>query len=503
MHIELDERTRTLLTAAARYFDAHNVPAWATGGFLRDSLLEREPRDIDVTIAGDPLDLGPALARELDAHFVVLDRDRRHTRLVLRGDTAIHLDLTPLRAADIEADLHLRDYTIDALATTLAEAATGDITLIDPTGGKSDLDAGLVRVIAEQRLLDDPLRLLRGPRIAAQLNFEIEEATVDLIHQHAALIATPALERQREELMRIFATDTAGRGLHLLDDLALLPHVLPEMEITRGIEQPKEHYYDVLGHSFAAVSCLDFLLGDEEPPNAVAAQLWNELWSQLEWCEGLPEYLREEVAPGTPRRALLKFCAFLHDIGKPETKSFQEDGRMRFFGHHNVGAEIATKAMRRLRFSSREIAIVRAMIQAHLRPVQLGEHGAPTSKAIYKFFRDTGEAGIETLLLSLGDHLGSVGPRVNIEGFQRHVAVISHILHERFEGNVITTPTKLISGEEIMAAFDLTPGPLVGRLLEAVREAQAIGDVTDADGALALARSRLETERQAVEAGAA
>ena len=147
------------------------------------------------------------------------------------------------------------------------------------------------------------------------------------------------------------------------------------MEVTRGVEQPKEHHYDVLGHSLAAVGALDMLLGEQRPAASPARQLWDEVWGALEWCTGLREYFREEIVPGTPRRALLKLCGLLHDIGKPETKSIEAGGRMRFFGHSDAGARIAGGLMRRLRFSSRETAMVEAMIDAHLRPVQLGDAG--------------------------------------------------------------------------------------------------------------------------------
>lgn len=500
MRIELDAPTEVLVSTAASYFSDRSVDAWATGGFLRDSLLGLDAHDVDVTIGGDPLTLGRHLAQQLDAHFVVLDASRQHVRLVLKS-APLHVDLTPLRASDIGADLRLRDYTIDALAAPLAEVAAGEIELMDPTNGQADLKDGVVRVIAEQALLDDPLRLLRGPRIATQLGFEIEGGTADLICKHAALVTTPAAERQRDELMRIFSTDAAKPGLHLLDELGLLTRLVPEIEETRGCEQPKEHHFDVLGHLFAAVGCLDFLLGDEPPDNAVAAQLWHELWSELEWCEGLSQYFNEELALGTDRRALLKFCAFLHDIAKPQTKSFEDDGRMRFFGHSETGAEMAAVIMRRLRFSARETKAVQAMIAAHLRPVQLGQQGRPSSRAIYKYFRDTGEAGIDTLFLSLADHLATVGPRVSIDGFKRHVAHISYILEQRFGEEAITSPPKLIDGDELMAELSLSPGPLLGRLLEAIREAQAVGEVTEHDGALALARARLEIEREAVESG--
>jgi hypothetical protein len=148
--------------------------------------------------------------------------------------------------------------------------------------------------------------------------------------------------------------------------------------------------------------------------------------------------------------------------------------------------------MRRLRFSSREVKFVRAMIEAHLRPLQMAQQGAPTRKAIYRFFRDTEGVGIDTLFLSLADHLGTVGPRVNPDGWRAHVALVSYVIQKRFADPAIVEPSKLIAGEAIMDALGVPPGPLLGELLEAIREAQATGEVTTVDEALALARRRIE-----------
>ena len=169
---------------------------------------------------------------------------------------------------------------------------------------------------------------------------------------------------------------------------------------------------------------------------------------------------------------------------------------MRFFGHSDTGAEIADRLMRRLRFSGREREIVVRMIEAHLRPVQMAQDRAPTKRAVYRYFRATGEAGVDTLFLSLADHLGTVGPNVSREGFRAHVAVVSHILHLRLMDEGVTSPAKLVSGHDLMRELGLEPGALLGALLEAVREAQAAGEVSTPAEALALARQRLaETGR--------
>jgi putative nucleotidyltransferase with HDIG domain len=484
---------RTLLGEIASFCDANGVAAYATGGFLRDALLGVLIHDIDLTVAGDPLAMGPLLAGVLGGTYFPLREERGQARILLGGGR--HIDLMPLRAPDIAADLGLRDYTVDALGASLRDLAGGEAQIIDPTGGFADLRARVVRMTAETALVDDPLRLLRGSRIATQLEFQIEPATAEAIRRNAARLPEAAVERQRDELIRIFSTEHAADGIRLLDRLGLFARVLPEMEVTRGVEQPKEHHYDVLGHSLAAVAALDMLLSETRPAGSPDAELWGALWGALDWCTGLRDHFREEIVPGTPRRALLKLCGLLHDIGKPETKSIEAGGRMRFFGHSDAGARLAGRLMRRLRFSSRETAMVEAMIDAHLRPVQLGEQGAPSKRAIYRFFRDTADAGIETLFLSLADHLATVGPNVSAEGFRWHVALTAYILHLRLDDETTLSPPRLVDGDDLMAALGIGPSAVIGQLLEAVREAQAAGEIETREEALSLARARLAESR--------
>ena len=475
-----------------RFFRAWGVEAYATGGFLRDALLGLAVHDIDISLAADPLVIGRRLADGLSGHYFALAEERQMARVLLPAP-GLHIDLLPL-TAPIEEDLRRRDYTIDAMAAPLAALAEGSLQLIDPTGGLADLRAGIVRATSEQALVDDPVRLLRGVRIATQLDFEIEPETFEMLRRRAALVSACAAERQRDELMRMLTTPRAGRGLQLMEDAGLLQAVLPETSVMRGVQQPKEHHWDVFGHARATVEALDILLAEAEPDEPSARHVWRELWSALVWWTGARGYLAEEIVMGTPRSAVLKLTGLLHDIGKPQTKSLDETGRIRFFGHGDVGAEIAVRLLQRLRFSAREVAMVRAMIEAHLRPLQMAQQGAPTRKAVYRFFRDTGEAGIDTLLLSLADHLGTVGPRLDMDGWQRHVALVNYIILTRFQEAEVVTPPRLLRGDELMAALGLSPGPVVGELLEMIREAQAEGEVTTPEEAIALAREHLRRQ---------
>ena len=488
--LTISDSTRELLADIVGFFAGRGVEVYIAGGFVRDALLGRDSHDIDLSFAGDPLEVGPALADAFGGHYFPL-AEEQHVARVLLPERQVHLDLMPLWA-EIEADLAERDYTIDAMAAPLDEAASGRAAVIDPTGGRADLERRLVRVVREDAFKHDPLRPLRGARLAVELGFSVEPGTAQLIRQYAAQLPSAAAERQRDELMRIMATGRAGEGLRLLDELGLLERLLPEVTETRGVEQPKEHYWDVFGHSLEAVRNLDVLLGEEEPRDRHWRALWRELWGQLAWWGDARAYFREELLAERPRASVLKLAGLLHDIAKPETKTFDETGRMRFFGHADVGARKCGRILRRLRFSAREVALVQTMVKAHLRPVQMGQQGPPTRRALYRYFRACGDAAIPTLFLSLADHLGTVGTRVSAAGWRQHVALVNYILTKRFQEEETISPPKLLGGDELMAELKLSPGPAVGRLIEALREAQAAGEISTREEALALARSRVE-----------
>lgn len=180
---------------------------------------------------------------------------------------------------------------------------------------------------------------------------------------------------------------------------------------------------------------------------------------------------------------MLKLTALLHDVAKPQTKII-EDGHARFFGHQEQGAAIAGAVLERLRFSNKEIQLVELLIKYHLRPTQMTNEGLPTNRAVYRFFRDIGEAGIDVLFLSLADHLAARGAALDEADWRGHAKITAYVLQKHFEETVITAPPKIIDGKDVMESLGLQAGPAVGELLEAVKEAQAAGEITDKAQAL-------------------
>jgi putative nucleotidyltransferase with HDIG domain len=478
---------KTLLGRIDRMARDAGIDAYVVGGSVRDALLGRPMRDLDLAVSGDALAFARRLADALAGHFVTLDDENAVARVVLDEAAVTSIDVAQLQG-DLEADLRRRDLTIDALAVRLGAGA-----VIDVSGGLDDLAAHRVRSNGARVFDNDPLRLLRSPRIAAELGFDIEPATADAIRERAQRVLEAAPERRRDELARIFALDAAGPALRLLDDLRLLEVLLPEVTAGRDVSQPSGfHSHDVFGHAIAAVDAMDVLLAVLHSDSSVV-WMWDTLWTTFEWYAGcLRTYIDGEVSEGRSRGALLKLAALLHDVGKPQTRTVDADGRIRFLGHADAGAAMASTLMRGMRFSSGEAHFVATLVREHLRPVQLAQIGeAPTARALYRFHRDTGEALEGVILVSLADGAAAAGDRLTREGWARQVAYMnSLIVRLQGEGGIVGAP-RLLTGHDIMSAFGITEGPRIGRLLEAVREAQAAGDVHDRDGAQTVVRAQL------------
>jgi putative nucleotidyltransferase with HDIG domain len=201
----------------------------------------------------------------------------------------------------------------------------------------------------------------------------------------------------------------------------------------------------------------------------------------------LVAHLSVPTSDARDRRFILKLAALLHDVGKPQTCTVGDDGRVHFFGHESAGAELAAERLRALRFANDEVARVQAIVTHHLRPLHLTQAKGPTRRAIYRFFKATGDAGVEVGLLALADMLATWGPELPSQRWLCLLDVVVTLLSAYLDRSGTVTPSPLITGHELMAALTLSPGPEVGRLLEAIREAQAAGEVESREAALALA----------------
>ncbi len=514
MSITADNAASVALHKIADILENRGLQGYIVGGFLRDRLLGRSTNDIDIAVRGD----APAVAREvavaIGGTFVLLDDVNQIARVVVAEEG--HGDQDSSRAewyfdfsafsGDVESDLARRDFTINAMALELslpaAERSQDDLihaigsgvpdleqlrsALIDPFGGQEDLRRRIVRRVGDRVFEVDPVRLLRAVRLAGELDFTIEPETERLIRLHSEAITSVAGERIREELLHLLRLPRSSRHLGHMDELGLLTVLIPELAEARGVEQPTTHYWDVFQHSLQTVAALEFLLRGGEWQYGT-----RDMLESAPWSETIDRHLSRRLSSGSSHGVLLKLAALLHDVAKPVTKTMDDTGRARFIGHTRVGAAVVVDILARLRFSNREIGLVETMVYNHLRPVQMTNGDLPSQRAIYRYFRDTGDSGVDILLLALADYLASRGPLASPDDWRQHCRLMNYILTEGEMQKAKMEPVKLIDGHDIMREFGFGPGPRVGELLAVVHEAQASGEVGSREEALALVKDEL------------
>lgn len=476
-----------LLAAANRLFAQKGAAAYLVGGAVRDAMLGIVTRDVDVAVAASPHALGGELADSVGGRFVSLDSKRDVARVVIAADGALaHLDISAL-ADGIEDDLARRDFTVNAMAVELSSALGGVWRVVDPLGGERDLRAGVIRAASDSAFASDPVRLLRAVRLRAETGLRVDAPTQALIRRDAALISRTSPERAREELLRTLAAPRAGLWVRTMDALGLLSALFPELDEARGVSQPKEHVYDVFGHLLAAVDYADQMLRDDFDDPLAARETPR--------FEGMDAYFARHLSDAHSRGTFLKLAALLHDVAKPRTKTVEASGRVRFFRHSEVGEEMAGDAMRRLRMGGRAVRHVETMVRHHLRPRQLSNGDkAPTARAIHRYYRDLGDAALDTLCLNMADFLAARGHLLAPPEMERQARTIGRILRvgpQKAEPKA--RKSGLLTGHDIMNELRLSPGPAVGGLLRAVAEAEAGGEIASREQALALAKTHLQT----------
>jgi putative nucleotidyltransferase with HDIG domain len=301
------------------------------------------------------------------------------------------------------------------------------------------------------------------------LGMSVHPDTISLVRRDAELLSRGAAERNREEFLKILSLDNASQIIIELDDLGLLTALVPELAAARGCTQSPPHTFDVLKHSIQTVKEIEF-----EQRADYADIAGGKFASELK------AHFESDIASEHSRRVILRLSGLFHDIGKPATRTVESDGRIRFIGHEDLGADISEAILRRLRFSNAEIELVRAAVKHHLRPLQLSQHSPISNRAIYRFFRDTGVTGLDVCVHAWADQQAkSEGKDAAIDG------TLEELFSAFFDSHRETiTPAKLVDGRDIMSALHLPPGRRVGEILNAVKEAQVEGEIRDRAQAL-------------------
>jgi poly(A) polymerase len=460
---------RSAPVALAR--DALGSAHWLVGGTVRDALLGRPIVDLDVVVPEDARAAAKTLADATGGHAFELSEEFGGWRVVTPERTW-QADITPLRAGTIEGDLELRDFTVNAIAV-----ASGATELIDPHDGERDLEAGILRAVAEHSFRDDPLRTMRMARLAAELALEVDAHTRALARAQAPAITRVSPERSFYELRRLVSSADPLGGLRLLDEAGVIAPLLPELDALKNVEQNPYHHLDVWGHTLEVLEQLVAIERDPEPVFGPHA-------------EGVARELARPLADELTRGQALRLGALLHDVGKPVTRAVTPEGRVMFWGHDEVGARMSREISRRMRASSALGEFLANLAQHHLRLGFLVHQRPLSRREVYRYLRACEPVELEVTMLTAADRLATRGTRTRQEAIDDHIPLVQELAGEALAWRA-GAPRPPVSGDELIEELGVPPGPEIGRLLEQLREAAFAGEVQSRADALALARAEL------------
>ena len=435
--------------------------AYLVGGFVRDRILgvRKDFTDIDL-VTFDPLEkVERCITETLGKKPFSFEKGKR---VICYVGEDYRLDVTSAEGKTIEEDLQRRDFTVNAIAVDISELFlpfNDDALLIDPFNGLEDLQRGIIRPVTEKALSEDAVRVVRGVRLKLQLGFSYHPSFVSCAEEVAKKLSQVPTPRVKEELLKLLRTDKFYEALSDLDSLGALTPIFRELEEIGAVPPSGLHRYNLKEHTFLTVKFLEtYCLPRKEK-------------ILVKYAEKVGS---EEFFPRFTDGECLKLVALYHDVAKPLTME-EREGKLTFYGHDKLGAEITAKAFLRLGLGKKASRMGALIVRNHLRPFFLYElyrENSLTERAIYRFFRDSGEYAFHTLLHSVADWMAtSYEMSEKVEEFISFIHKLLSFYEERME-----SLRPLLSGKEIMdiKGFD-RPNECVGRIKEKMLELQAVG----------------------------
>ena len=441
------------------------------GGAVRDLLLEETPDDVDFVIMGEAKKLSRVVADQINGAVYQLDEEHAAMRII--SDSELfrgRIDVSELRGKSLEEDLCDRDFTINAMAIEVT--CDEGCHIIDPCLGEKDLEEKMLRACRPDSIASDPVRILRGIRLALAFGFDIDNDTETQM-RHPTLLPMVSAERKRDELFKILDPRLAADGFGMLIEYGLVPILFP------GLAQERFHEAAGFMRNLSAM-----ILAVSDADNTIAYHISIVQAAFLPFHSDLSAYLEKDIVEGR-KRAVLLFFAVLHWLPTDEQKG--QAGAVFTKARFNKFCE-------QLALSNREGLFLYRIIENRNRVHDLAYADAPLDgKMIYRFFRDTGDSGVGLCLCSLAETITRTSSGSPMDRLEQEVVICQQLIQHYFvENNKVIDPPALISGDDLITIFSLTPGPLFTSLLEMVREEQAAGNIVNRDQALLLIKEWLD-----------
>jgi poly(A) polymerase len=430
--------------------------AYIVGGSIRDIILGRFPFDYDIAVFGNPEKFAKKIAVKKSDHIIELGKkDHKIFRII--SDNKI-FDISSANGQTIEDDLLKRDFTINSMAYSLSSGK-----IIDCAGGMKDLANKKIRMVSDTAFEKDPVRLIRAYRIGASLNFEIEKDTVSSIRKNAKLIKNSAGERIRSEFLRILKAPESHHFISQMADTGLLFAIFPELGNLKACFQNRFHQYDVFEHTMKAFYHLENILNNKTTHS-----------------------IDENTA------SLLKFAILFHDTGKPLVKKVDNERNVHFYGHSKKSAEITKEISSRLKLSTKEKYFIDFIIRNHVNLLHLfiaKSKGTLTNKGITRFFIKCGDYTPCLLLHSIADMKGK-GDKSKEDFIEFAKNMILKYFAEFMPRKKMPD---LITGNDLINEFGLSPSPFFKKIILKVEEARLSNQINTRQEALSLVKKMLNS----------
>lgn len=422
-----------------------DVQIYLVGGCVRDFILNKGNYDKDIIAECENVkEYAYNLAQKLDATFIVLDEENKIYRLVLK-DKINCIDIAGVIGKNIEEDLKRRDFTINSVAVNLR-----NYEILDINNGLKDIENKIIKGISDKNFKDDPLRLLRAYRFQSSLGFKIDEHLKQILDNNYNDLDKIAIERINTELLKLFEGKYADEPLLNMGEM--LTYLFPIMKEVQTIPPNSHHHLPLFLHSIETMKQVQNLYDESN--------------------DDVKDMLK-------PRFGLLKLSAFLHDIGKPQTWTIEEDtGRHRFIKHDDIGSKLVVPVLKNLNFSKKQINYVSLMIKNHIYPSQVIVSQGDIKKSYMRFVRKMEDYVPDIIYLAMADRLSAQGPAITKEITEANINGLTTLLNFYLDVKDTLKPLPvLIDGNEIMEKFNIKPSPILGKIINQLKEAQISGDV--------------------------